>query len=184
MTNKGKVLTALIVAVIVLAGGTTLYFKGGDLMGKVFRMKTPDVPKVTVCPSGTDAVVLYGNVPVLDNLYQDFDSFFNAVLTVKNSNNNQLDCPYRFTFHSGLNDDNLTTVLYCEKDEVVLKDQNGIKSVKCFKTMNGILIGGEVQQAVGDVGAHVEFSYETDQGSVIQTETPYYYDVAKIGKIY
>ncbi|MFA4891410.1 MAG: hypothetical protein WC604_03620 [Candidatus Gracilibacteria bacterium] len=33
MTNKGKVLAAVIAVVVVLAGGVGLYLKGGDLMG-------------------------------------------------------------------------------------------------------------------------------------------------------
>lgn len=36
MTNKGKVITAIIVVAVVLAGGAGFYFKGGDLMGKMF----------------------------------------------------------------------------------------------------------------------------------------------------
>ncbi|MFA4891077.1 MAG: S-layer homology domain-containing protein [Candidatus Gracilibacteria bacterium] len=36
MTNKGKVLAAVIAVAVVLAGGVGLYFKGGDLMGKIF----------------------------------------------------------------------------------------------------------------------------------------------------
>jgi len=45
MTNKGKVLAAVVAVVVVLAGGVGLYLKGGDLMG---RMGFSVVPKCEV----------------------------------------------------------------------------------------------------------------------------------------
>jgi len=37
MSTKGKVITAIIVAAVLVAGGAGFYFKGGDLMGLVFK---------------------------------------------------------------------------------------------------------------------------------------------------
>jgi len=56
MTNKGKVLVAVIAVVVVLAGGVGLYLKGGDLMGKL-----------SPTAQGTKAAV------IVDSAYLDTD---------------------------------------------------------------------------------------------------------------
>lgn len=97
MTNKGKVITAIIVVAVVLAGAAGFYFKGGDLMGKMFKSNTPIVKEVSVpvgCPSRGE-VVLYTTVRGESALYRDFNSFYSALKKEVDSNVGKLSCPLK-----------------------------------------------------------------------------------------
>jgi len=81
MTNKGKVLAAVIAVVVVLAGGVGLYLKGGDLMGKIFgsgNITRAELAKVVVVatsgPQGTMSTyngTCFTDVPA-DSWYVDY----------------------------------------------------------------------------------------------------------------
>lgn len=56
MSTKGKVITAITVAVVLAAGGVGFYFKGGDLMGKIFSSTScPTLTLSADSPSGNHA---------------------------------------------------------------------------------------------------------------------------------
>ena len=100
MTNKGKVLAAVIAVVVVLAGGAGFYFKGGDLMGKIFKTGTPVVNQVSVpveCPS-RGGVTLYTTVSGQTAAYgSDFGSFYDVLKKEVGSNSGKLACPLKIT---------------------------------------------------------------------------------------
>lgn len=84
MTNKGKVLAAVIAVVVVLAGGVGLYLKGGDLMGKLIPLKPANVSS---CVSGT---TVYDS-EAKGGAYGSFSDFVKAV-----KNGTLRDCNYNF----------------------------------------------------------------------------------------
>jgi len=101
MTNKGKVLAAVVAVAVVLAGGVGLYLKGGDLMGKlglsgnlkpstsVTLPGSPDL-EVPVSPTCVPGALVYDS-DSNDGVFKNFKDFVGAV------NNKTLNnCNYYF----------------------------------------------------------------------------------------
>jgi len=92
MTNKGKVLAAIVAVAVGIAGGAAFYFKGGDLMGRMKLLPAYD----TSCPAGSGEKMLYTTVSGKSALYgSDFNSFYNALKREVNSNSGKLTCPLK-----------------------------------------------------------------------------------------
>jgi hypothetical protein len=183
MTKKAKVIAAVVAVVVVVGGGLGFYLKGGDLMGRLGKMRPAYNENASVAQT-CSAMELYGNTYASDDaLYEDFDSFYNSVSAVLDSNGGTLDCPYKFSFYSGLNEDYKVTNVYCDKWDVSIKDQFGTKAVICIKSGDGLVLGVDVaKNDIGVVSGELSYTYKTDNGNIYETVHPSSYSIWKMDK--
>ncbi|MFA4891327.1 MAG: hypothetical protein WC604_03170 [Candidatus Gracilibacteria bacterium] len=173
MTNKGKVLAAVVAVAVVLAGGVGLYFKGGDLMGKMFGKTPGTVQKVVLCPSETETVYNYtsetGSSQGLK--YKSFNELYDGIKAKLDANNGT--CAYRFKLFvdAGQRED----VITCgnAKGLYAGKAEDGSKYLDCYREFEDEMVAVRVLDAV-DYGFIMEISYSHPQsngswaGSVIE----------------
>jgi len=92
MSTKGKVITAIIVTVVLIAGGVGFYFKGGDLMGRMVSPKSSTLPYYTVSlntqksPSGSMSPAASQVVATYDICAFNGDTDFKSADFTINSN--------------------------------------------------------------------------------------------------
>ncbi len=181
MTKKAKVIAAVVAVVVVVGGGLGFYLKGGDLMGRIGKMRPAYNENASVAQT-CSGMELYGNTYASDDaLYEDFDSFYNSVSAVLDSNGGNLDCPYNFSFYSGSNEDYKTTTIHCDKGDVSVKDQFGIKTVMCSHNVEGVVIGGSVSKNDSGV-VYGGVSHYYDSGVIYETVKPSSYSIWKMDK--
>lgn len=155
MTNKGKVITAIIVVAVVLAGVAGFYFKGGDLMG---RMRLKMKPAYNdECPSGSGVVTLYSTVSGKSALYgSDFKSFYNALKKEVQSNSYKLACPLKITMGDK---ENYGYIVITKDSKVSFKDGDGANPMINFvRTISG--------DSWHNVSLHGGDALDSDYGSI------------------
>ncbi|MFA4891158.1 MAG: hypothetical protein WC604_02285 [Candidatus Gracilibacteria bacterium] len=136
MTNKGKVLAAVVAVAVVLVAGVGLYLKGGDLMGRLGLKKVlPAYNEQVVCPSGS-AEALFSSLPSSSGsyLYDSFDELYGAIKTELSQNNGKLVCPLRIQVSSSENQasygQDLSHII-CRGNDLVTTTINGQKAIIC-----------------------------------------------------
>lgn len=157
MSTKGKVITAIIVAVVLVAGGVGFYFKGGDLMGRMTLKPAYDETKKC---SLTNYERMFSNTPV--EKIGDFDSLFDVIKNELNNNNKKTVCPLRFQAFARYDSTNPVSDYWdCRRDQTGITEDEFTKTIYCHISYSGF--SGEFRitktKDIEDLGISVAYEF-------------------------
>ena len=160
MTKQAKMITAVVAAVVVVAGGLGLYLKGGDLMGRMNLKRLPAYDKTvsqSSCPSAPELVYASGYPTSGESSEVDtYGELYNLIKGELAQNGGETNCPYAIYFDGA--DDNGDSYVADGVTKCGVGDMKAIMNeIQCAQQVGDI----GVYTSISDSGASLYYSYVT-----------------------